>query len=468
MPRMSRPVLVPDRVLRRAAAALAVAAVVAMAGASPASATAERVLTVRGVDGPGPARTDAVRVLQQGPAAARKVLVLMPGTSASASYFAPVARDLIARLPGWQVWSVARRETALEDTSVLDQARAGAATPQRLFDYYLGWLGNPQAGADHFRPVADAAVPYARRWGLGVAIGDLQRVLALARHGGRKVVLGGHSLGGAIAEAYATWDFAGRAGARDLSGLVLIDGAGGGRGGMSVAAARQGLAKLAKGSPFLDLTGTGLPWAAGVFNALGSRLALSDPGAPSLLQAWPLLPSFLQAPVRVTNAAAYGYAVDTQTGPKRLALVQAHLGGLAPAGDPRPWQDGGLVPVARMATVFSGIRGMDGSSWYHPIRLSLDAAAIDGGRPIPAQKILGVRTVHAADARLPIYAFATSLGGARVLDAARTLARRAHVPARDVELVDRQRTYAHLDPLAATAAHNDFVHTLVPFLRRVR
>jgi hypothetical protein len=392
----------------------------------------------------------------------------MPGTSANASSFVPVARDLLAGLPGWQVWSVARRETALEDTSVLDQARAGAATPQRLFDYYLGWLGDPQAGPDHFQPVADAAVPYARRWGLDVAIGDLRRVVALARRGGRKVVLGGHSLGGAIAEAYATWDFAGRPGARDLSGLVLIDGAGGGRGGLSAAAAREGLAKLAKGSPFLDLAGTGLPWSAGVFNAVGSRLALSDPDAPSRLQAWPLLPAFLKPPVPVTNAAAYGYAVDTQTGPKSLALVQAHLGGLAPSGDPRPWQDGGLVPVARMATVFSGIRGMDGSSWYHPVRLSLDAAAINGGRAIPAQRVLGVRATHGDEARVPIYAFATALGGARVLDAARTLARRSHVPARALELVDRRRTFAHIDPLAATAARNDFVHTLVPFLRRIR
>ena len=37
--------------------------------------------------------------------------------------------------------------------------------------------------------------------------------------------MGGHSLGGSIATAYATWDFNGRPGGRDLSGLVLIDGA---------------------------------------------------------------------------------------------------------------------------------------------------------------------------------------------------------------------------------------------------
>ena len=40
-------------------------------------------------------------------------------------------------------------------------------------------------------------------------------------------MLGGHSLGGSIATAYATWDFGGRAGGDDLDGLVLIDGGSG-------------------------------------------------------------------------------------------------------------------------------------------------------------------------------------------------------------------------------------------------
>ncbi|MCW3039074.1 MAG: alpha/beta hydrolase [Solirubrobacterales bacterium] len=434
---------------------------------APAAHAADRVVSVTTPDGPGPARTDRVRVLQQGPASAKHVLVLVPGTSASASYFRPVAGDILRRLPGWQVWSVARRETALEDQSVLDAASAGTATPQRLFDYYLGWLGDPSI-TSHFQPVADAAVPYARRWGMKVAIDDLHTVIALARRNGRDVVLGGHSLGGSIAEAYATWDFAGRTGARDLAGLVLIDGAGGGRGGISGKDARARLAALEKASPFSDLTGTGLPWSAGVFNAIGSRLALLAPDAPSLLGAWPLLPPFLRAPVPVTNAAAYGFALDTETGPASLALVQSHLGRLAPAGDPRPWQDGGLAPVARVASVFAGVPGMDGSSWYHPSRLSLDAQAVNGGLPTPAQRLLGVRTIHGSGVRLPIYAFATSLGGQRVLDAARQLARQSRVPARELTLVDRSRTFAHIDPLSASPEKNDFLKTVVPFLKRIR
>src|SRR4051794_27473971 len=188
--------------------------------AGPASAR-ERLVTLRGYDAPGPRRLDKVRVLQMGPARARHVLVLEPGTSAGAPYFQVVARDILARLRGWQVWSVERRENLLEDHSVLDRALRGRASAQDVFDYYLGWIGDASPGP-HFQPVADADAGVVKRWGMRVAMQDLRRVVRSARRGGRTVVLGGHSLGGSLTAAYATWDFGGRPGARDLAGLVFI------------------------------------------------------------------------------------------------------------------------------------------------------------------------------------------------------------------------------------------------------
>jgi hypothetical protein len=279
------------------------------------------------------------------------------------------------------------------------------------------------------------------------------------------VVLGGHSLGGTIAVAYATWDFGGRAGASDLSGLVLIDGGSRGR-PISRAAARTQLAALATGSPFLDLTGLGLPWSAGVFNVVGSTLARLDPHSRSLLHDWPALPANLRAPVPPTNAGGYGFALDQDTSPESLRLVHMHIGSLAPSGDPRPWVDGELGTVRRAATMFSGIEGVDGSAWYHPRRLSLDGAAVAGGRRNRAQRVLGVRATHGRDLDVPIYAVETSLGAGRVLAGARELARRARIPRRMVTLVDRRRTYDHIDPLSASPPGNAFVRTVVPFLRR--
>ena len=46
-----------------------------------------------------------------------------------------------------------------------------------------------------------------RDWGLKLALEDLRAVVKRARRGGRKVILGGHSLGASMAVAYAAWDF---------------------------------------------------------------------------------------------------------------------------------------------------------------------------------------------------------------------------------------------------------------------
>ncbi|UGS35104.1 hypothetical protein [Capillimicrobium parvum] len=125
------------------------------------------------------------------------------------------------------------------------------------------------------------------------------------------------------------------AAARDLESLVFIDGVSGLGSAPTAAQAGASLDQLATSSPFLDLTGLGLPWSAGVFNAVGSTTTLLAPDEPSILQAWPLLPANLKAPVAATNLAGYGYALDVKTGPPSLALVQSHIGRLADSGDLR-------------------------------------------------------------------------------------------------------------------------------------
>ena len=96
---------------------------------------------MRGATAPGtPSRYDQVGVIKIGSPSARNVLVLEPGTSAGAAYFVPLAQWLVARLHGWQVWSVERRENLLEDQSVLELAKRGQASSTQMFDYYLGWL----------------------------------------------------------------------------------------------------------------------------------------------------------------------------------------------------------------------------------------------------------------------------------------------------------------------------------------
>lgn len=455
------------RVLGLAAAAVAAA----FAALAPPAMSAVRVRFERlpGFHAPGtPARLNKVGVLETGPRSAKNVLVLNPGTSASAAYFEPLAKDIVRRAKGWQVWAVERRENLLEDHSVLDRAKQGKATGKELFDYYLGWLADPSVKT-HFQFIPDSSVAYAREWGMRVEIEDLRRVVLAAKRLGGRVVVGGHSLGGTITTAYATWSFGGKPGAQGLSGLVYIDG-GSSPTPVSVDQARQSLEQLRNGSPWLSFGGIPAPFA-GLFNATGALGALIDPNGPSLGQSFSLLPVNLKPPVPATNLAQYGYALDVNTSPPSLIAAQAHLGRLAASGDPRGWDgSGALTPIRRYAEMFSGwgLKGLDGTAWYHPLRLTIDAGAVADGNANPAQQLLGVRATQGR--RLPrnlrIYAFGAALGGQRVLDAAAALARQSHIPRRNLTLVNRASTYAHNDP-AGASPRNDFLARLVPFLRRI-
>ena len=439
------------------------------AGIAPATAAAEvRFHRIQGFAAPGtPPKYNKVGILAVGPRSAKNVLVLNPGTSSSAAYFAPLAKDIVRRTPGWQVWAVERRENLLEDQSRFDRVKRGRLTPRASFDYYLGWLDDPSI-SPHVRLIPDSEVGFARDWGMRVEIEDLRRVVKRAQRREGHVVLGGHSLGGTITTAYATWDFAGRPGGRGLSGLVYIDG---GSRSESVAPdqARQLLENLQAGSPWLGFGGIPSPYT-GLFNTSGALGAILDADAPSVGQQFPLLPAALKPPLPVTNRGLYGYALDTETGPPGLAAAQAHLGRLADAGNPRGWvRAGELTPIRRFAAMFAGLGlpGLDGTAWYHPLRLTIDAGAVAAGNANPAQSVLDVRAVHGDDLprRLRIYAFGAALGGSRVLEAARLLAEQSGIPPRRLTLVNRAGTYSHNDPNSA-APRNAFVDRLVPFLRR--
>jgi hypothetical protein len=452
---------------------IAIAALVgALVGAS-ASAAPLKVTWMRGAHAPGtPARYDKVGVLRIGPRTARNVLVLEPGTSAGSAYFAPLARWIVSRDPGWQVWAVERRENLLEDQSVLDEAKRGTVSATTLYDYYQGYLSDPSI-TSHMQPIPDASVPFAKRWGMAVAVGDLHRVIERARSLGGRVVLGGHSLGGGVVTAYATWDFAGKPGADQLSGLVYIDGGSFGA-AESAAAARAALTALnaPATSPWDAFGGIPAPYA-GLYSMVGAQSALIAPDAPSLGQSSGLLTQFGLTPtVPVDNLAQFGYALNVGTSPPALIAAQAHLGaGITATGALRGWNGAGaLTPIRRYATMMSGagVANADGSEWYFPARLTLDVAGVGNGTASPAQHVLGLRSTLGR--RLPhslrIYGFGARLGGKTILAEIRQLARQSGIPSRHLTLIDRQSSYAHNDP-AGAFPHNVFFSHLESFLHTV-
>ena len=271
-----------------------------------------------------PSKYDKVGVIKVGPATARNVLVLEPGSLRRRLVLCAVGqvdrgpRSRLAGVGGPASREPARRAVGAEPV----QGEAGQQHPPVQLLPRGGWP-TARSAEHHFQFIPNSSVEFAKRWGMSVAVHDLRRVIQAANWGGR-VVLGGHSLGGSVITAYATWDFRGHAGA-DLDGLVYIDGGSGPA--ESAQAARQTLKALnsPKVTPWLTFGGIPAPFA-GLFNATGAMGVLRAPDAPSLGQKFPLLPKDLKPSVPVTNEGQYGYALDAATSPPSLLAAQARLG----------------------------------------------------------------------------------------------------------------------------------------------
>jgi hypothetical protein len=363
------------------------------------------------------------------------------------------------------VWAIDRRTQALEDTQVFQRAERGRFSVRHAFDYYLGWLDGASP-PKHFQFLDPSQFPFARQWGMKVALRDAHAVVMQARRGGRSVVLGGHSLGASLTLAYAAWDFGGRPGYKDLAGLVLIDGGLlGSFDAYDLAQAKQAIANLRTGNPFAQLLGPGLPAeSAGLFGEIAGLYALRLATFPATtLQGFSLIPPDLNPPFPVTNQALLGNAFDRDTSPLPPDL-HANAGHLASSGDPREWVDGGVTPVRRIAKTF-GQKPSNAIEWYFPRRLTIDTNGADQLRDNAVARFLGLRLWHTRQVNLPLYALQTDLTHGHVLRGARRFIRRSATTPSESRLVDADPQESHLDPLMAAPDRNRFYKTIVPFLR---
>lgn len=474
---------------RGVAVAAVACGVCALLGA-PTGAMASKTLKttwLKGATAPAtPKKFDKVGVIKIGNKKAKNVLVIEPGTSGGGAYFVQLGRWLNELAPEWQVWAVERRENLLENQKEVDKFKQGKVTGKEFFNYYLGWIGNPEV-KKHNEPLGlpEAVSDGAREWGMSVAVEDLHVVIQAAKKVGGKVVLAGHSLGGSVVTAYATWDFAGKPGAEGLSGLAFIDG-GSGPTPITAEQAENDLKTLSEPnhSPWLAFGGIAAP-NLGLFSLTGSALATFEPKAESQEQTFGLLPANLRTRnskgelVSSTNESAFGYAVNVGTSPPNLAAAQVHAGaGLVEQGAGEPWgwdSTGALTPIGRYAQMLSGagVKGADGSEWYFPERLTMDTGAVGDGINNPAQGVLGEHAIHGTElpTSLHILAINSELdklagGSFTTLNFAEDLAEQSHIPAGNVTLINEEETYAHNDPNGAYPT-NAFVEALVPFLKGV-
>jgi pimeloyl-ACP methyl ester carboxylesterase len=421
--------------------------------------------------GPGPDEYDQVYVNKIGPDKPKRVLVLMPGTSGGAGNFTLMARNLVKRVPGLAVWSVDRRSQALEDTEVFQQLEEGEVSLDEAFDYYLGWITNGGQPADHYDFLPTEQYPFAREWGMKTALKDVRQVVkeARGRKGKREVWLGGHSLGASLTAAYASWDFGGRPGYKDVAGLVLIDGGLlGSFDGFDLEQAQEAIEALETSNPFSDLLGIGIAESAGLFAEIGGYFARRDRTGPAeTLQSFPFLPDAFDPGYPVTNRALFGYAFDRDTSPQSLRLLHANMGEIEAynEGDISDWTDGGITPVHRIAKMF-GAEPVNSVEWFFPRRLTIDTNGANELEQNDVADFLGLRLEHADEIDVPIYAFQTDLTSGGVLEGAKRLVKRAETKRNESLLVEGAPQQSHLDPLTAAPKQNEFLKTVAGFLKR--
>jgi hypothetical protein len=295
-------------------------------------------LRFRHADGPArPARADAV-------------VVGMPGFLGGAATFDSLARNFVraaaARGREVEFWALDRRANCLEDHTGV---RAGPKPrdPRVAMGYYYG--GRPVAGRRFGGFATHEEADFLKTFGLARTVRDWYRVIQRIRGRrvrARKLVCGGHSLGGPLTAAFSSWDFDGDpatkrdAGFRQCAGLfgldttVESDGSGPGAGGFGFASGP---------SPYVDVPPLSPPilQLPSVFGAAAYR----DPRAETpILDLIPHEPEFDLSlrllysrdaahfatgdpsirEFRLTNEAAFGGIFDDNSA--SLGFIRASLG----------------------------------------------------------------------------------------------------------------------------------------------
>ncbi len=202
-------------------------------------------IDIPGIDEPHtPAPFNRVRAFRySAPMAAEPaaVLMLLPGVNSGPNTLDILARALVERSPfPLEVWVVEPRATLLQDRRGV-RAAVQLNNPDVALAYYYGKF--PVEGRV-FTPRHQGETGFAAYWGLDLHLRDIRAAVTEVRrrHPAAAVFLGGHSLGGVLAALYAGYDFdripgpwpaqeargvpvpSAGAGARDLRGLVMLDG----------------------------------------------------------------------------------------------------------------------------------------------------------------------------------------------------------------------------------------------------
>ncbi|WP_425144879.1 alpha/beta hydrolase [Deinococcus sp.] len=395
--------------------------------------TAKRVVRPGAQVAATPSQYNASITVRYGSGQPRRILILLPGLFGGAGSLDRLARQLVLADPAMAVWAVDRRANLLEPLQTIQKAN----------DAELARIAH-----DGLPALPPAQVSFMKDWGLDTTLRDVRAAVLEAHTLAPRVYLGGHSLGGVLTGLYAAYDFDGRPGYQDVSGLILLDGVPG-----ATASAQLSLQDYQKGfnagvvqtaglnslaaSPYLSFDFFNPKRAAqGVAQALLASRA-PDAVSPGTLTGYPatnLAASMIQVQKRyaalpflsvsaghATNVNELGSLPGVLTkllvgpllghDPPLSALLNVH----AVAGPQNPSLPVGWASdpdeishsgdFVRAYAVPTG----DYAEWYFPQRLALDIlAARLSTKGTPFERLLPV--THNAEVTLPVLGVAAQNG----------------------------------------------------------
>jgi hypothetical protein len=225
--------------------------------------------------GPHPKACDRISYLRfrnaEGPERAKHadaVITIMPGFLGGASSFDQLARNLVRRAAergkDVELWAIDRRANCLEDHHGV---RAAARAENAALAYRYYWGGEEVDGRRFAGFVTPSEAEFLDSFGLERTMRDWHTVITTGlpgqRRRERKLVCGGHSLGGPLTAAFAGWDFDGDpqtdrdAGYRQCAGLFGLDTTldiGGSSEGASSTGTLTGLVAASGAAPYVNVT----------------------------------------------------------------------------------------------------------------------------------------------------------------------------------------------------------------------
>mgnify|MGYP000654585186 CR=1 FL=1 len=248
------------------------------------------------------------------------IVILVPGPIGGANAFRFLATEVVRRSGGAiEVWALDRRANLLEDLLPLWRAER-MGTVEAALEALAQITEHPDGRGGYIANHYEEVGRFMSEWGLDVHVRDVKAVVEEARKiAGARIVLGGHSLGAILAQAFAAYDFEGVPGYRLIHGVILLDGTG--IPGMSPLITDEqylaGLDALRSPTRPEDAPFALHPFGPYHFQLLeiAALLALVDPDGPSPLDRY--APELIAAPM--TNAAALGVILDDEFQPQPLA-----------------------------------------------------------------------------------------------------------------------------------------------------